>query len=572
LKTAAKIINDDLSIVLSGEAGQGIQSIETLLTTLLKMSGYNIFATKEYMSRVRGGVNSTEIRVSSKKVSAYIDRIDILIPLNDEAIKHLKPRISDETIIIGEKEKINIDEMIDIPFTKLALEIGNPLVTNTIAAGVIAGLLNIDRGNCGSLIDRNFSSKKDDVIRQNRDAMNKGYDFGLSMCEGLAISLATNRNVSDEMMISGSDAIALGAVAGGCDYVCGYPMSPSTGVLERMAAYSADCGAIVEQVEDEVGVINMALGAWYAGARAMVTTSGGGLALMSEGISLCGMIESPMVIHLAQRPGPATGLPTRTEQGDLNLALYSGHGDFPRIILAPGTLEQGYTLSQKAFDLADKFQVPVFILTDQYFVDSYYNTPAFESPNEIQKYFVKTSEQYKRYAINDSGISPRGIPGFGSGNVCVDSDEHNEEGRITENADMRVAMVDKRMRKVDAIRNEVILPELIGDKEYSALIVCWGSTRNIVAEAVQRLGVNEIAVLHFSWIFPLPEGIERYFNKAKSVLIIENNVTSQFGSLLAGNAGINVQFKILKYNGLPFSVEEICDRIRASIGVRGKYE
>ena len=231
-----------------------------------------------------------------------------------------------------------------------------------------------------------------------------------------------------ELLLSGSDAISLGALAGGCDYVCGYPMSPSTSVLEKMAAYAKKFDIIVEQVEDEIGVVNMALGAWYAGARALVTTSGGGFALMCEGISLGGMIESPLVLHLAQRPGPATGLPTRTEQGDLDMVLYAGHGDFPRIILAPGTLADGFTLTQKAFNLSAKYQVPVFILTDQFFVDSRYNTPVFDTGDlKVEKHIVKTDKDYKRFSLTKNGISPRGIPGYGSGNVCADSDEHDEE-------------------------------------------------------------------------------------------------------------------------------------------------
>ncbi len=222
--------------------------------------------------------------------------------------------------------------------------------------------------------------------------------------------------MKDDLLLSGSEAIALGALAGGCDYVCGYPMSPSTGVLERMAALSRTFDIVVEQVEDEIGVVNMALGAWYAGARALVTTSGGGFALMGEGISLCGMIESPLVLHLAQRPGPATGLPTRTEQGDLDLVLHAGHGDFPRVILAPGTLAEGFALTQKAFSLADRCQVPVFILTDQFFVDSRCNTPAFAAAGPPpEKHVVKTDPGYRRFALTADGISPRGIPGYGCG-------------------------------------------------------------------------------------------------------------------------------------------------------------
>ena len=366
-----RTISDDLVIVLAGEAGQGIQSIESILAQLFKMSGYNFFSASEFMSRVRGGANSTEIRVSSKRVAGFLDRIDILIPLHKESIPHLKKRITPATIVLGEKDKINHEGMIDIPFTKIATEIGNAVFSNTVAAGFICGLLKIDEKICENYILEYFSKKNEEIRSNNLEAIKRGYTAGKGL-SGIDIKIEKYDDAKTDLLLSGSDAISLGALAGGCDYVCGYPMSPSTSVLEKMASYSKKFGIIVEQVEDEIGVVNMALGAWYAGARALVTTSGGGFALMCEGISLCGMIESPLVLHLAQRPGPATGLPTRTEQGDLDMVLHAGHGDFPRIILAPGTLAEGFALTQKAFNLSAKHQIPVFILTDQFFVDSKY--------------------------------------------------------------------------------------------------------------------------------------------------------------------------------------------------------
>jgi 2-oxoglutarate ferredoxin oxidoreductase subunit alpha len=343
-------------------------------------------------------------------------------------------------------------------------------------------------------------------------------------------------------------------------------MSPSTSVLEKMASYSRKFDIIVEQVEDEAGVVNMALGAWYAGARALVTTSGGGFALMCEGISLCGMIESPLVLHLAQRPGPATGLPTRTEQGDLDMVLNAGHGDFPRIILAPGTLAEGFALTQKAFNLSDKYQVPVFILTDQFFVDSKYNTPVFAATDlKVEKYIVKTEKGYKRFFLAKNGISPRGIPGYGSGNVCADSDEHDEGGYITEDLDLRIKMVDKRLKKFTAIKAEIISPKLVGNDDYKTLVVCWGSTLNTVTEAVETLGEKDIAVLHFSWLFPLPENTGEYLKKALKIIVIENNSSAQFAKLIKLTTGYDIEHKVLKYNGLPFSVEEVKKEIQKFI-------
>jgi 2-oxoglutarate ferredoxin oxidoreductase subunit alpha len=294
----------------------------------------------------------------------------------------------------------------------------------------------------------------------------------------------------------------------------------------------------------------------------MVTTSGGGFALMTEGLSLAGMLESPMVIHLAQRPGPATGLPTRTEQGDLELALYAGHGEFPRIIFAPGTLEDCFCLTQKAFNLADKYQVPVFILTDQYLVDSYYNTSGFElSDINVENHIVKTSKGYERYVLTENGISPRGIPGLGEGLVAVDSDEHDQAGHITEDLDLRTRMVDKRLGRLELLKDEIIPPELAGPENYKNLVVCWGSTYSIVDEAVKNLNRDDVAFLHFKQIYPLPNETADYLQKAHKVIIVENNATSQFAKLIKLHTGIDIEGKILKYNGLSFYVEELTQKL-----------
>lgn len=560
-----KNIVDDLVIVLAGEAGQGVQSIESILAQLLKMSGYNIFSASEFMSRVRGGANSTAIRVSAKRAAGFLERIDILIPLHKESIAHLKKRITPDTIVIGEKDKINHAGMIDIQFTRMATETGGAVYANTVAAGFIGGLLKVDEKKCAKFILDYFSGKSEEIRSKNLAAIKKGYAAGKGLA-GVTISIAKNAALKTDLLLTGSEAIALGALAGGCDYVCAYPMSPATGVLEKMASYSKKFPIIVEQVEDEIGVINMALGAWYAGARALVTTSGGGFALMGEGISLGGMIESPLVLHLAQRPGPATGLPTRTEQGDLDLVLHAGHGDFPRIILAPGTLAEGFALTRKAFNLSAKYQVPVFILTDQFFVDSRYNTPVFNTRDlKVEKHIVKTGKDYKRFSLTENGISPRGIPGYGSGNVCADSDEHDEGGHITEDLDLRVRMVDKRLKKFAAIRPAIIPPRLVGGKNYRTLVVCWGSTFNTVSEAVAALGKKDIAVLHFSWLFPLPENTCEYLRKADDVIVVENNSSASFARLLKLATGVAIEHSVLKYNGLPFSVEEVKKEIQKFI-------
>ncbi len=567
LNSSSGFSNDDsISIVLCGQAGQGIQTVEFLLTRMLKLSGYNVFATKEYMSRVRGGVNSTEIRVSSRAVRALADRIDILVPLDEKAIGHLGKRITDETKIIGEQAVItgtagwDVNNLIEVEFTKIATEIGSKIYSNIIAVGTILSFFEIDLETASSYMRRYFAGKDSEVVEKNVKAITAGYDIGRGICKSGRISINFERDecVEKHILLNGADAIGLGAIAGGCDFISSYPMSPSTGVLVFLASKGKEFGIIAEQAEDEISAINMAIGAWYAGARGMVTTSGGGFALMTEGLSLAGMLEVPVVVHLSQRPGPATGLPTRTEQGDIELAMYGGHGDFPRIILAPGSIEEGFWLMQKAFELADKFQVPVIVLTDQYFVDSYYNCEPFEMADvEVRKHVVETDADYKRYELTDSGVSPRGVPGYGKGYVCVDSDEHDQQGHITEDLELRKKMVDKRLKKYESIRRETVGPELIGNKKYKTLIICWGSTRDIICEAVKAMGRDDISILHFKQLHPLHESTADHLNRADKCVLIEGNSSGQFGKLIQLETGISIETRILKYNGLTFTVEEV---------------
>ena len=561
-----RTFKSDVSIVLAGEAGQGIQTIEQILTRILKRAGLNVFATKEYMSRVRGGTNSTEIRAASEPVAAFVDRIDILIPLDDKAIPHLQARLTEGTLIVGDAGVVHPDrEILDVPFSKLTAEIGGELFANMIAAGFLTGLLGIEDEMIIAVLEEIFEKKSADIIEKNRLAARKGFNLARTACveHKIIVEFKKDPAVAGEILISGHEAVALGAAAGGCNFLASYPMSPSTGVLNFLAQHAIEFGIVVEQAEDEIAAINMGLGSWYAGGRAMVTTSGGGFALMAEGLSLAGTIESPMVIHLAQRPGPATGLPTRTEQGDLDFALHAGHGEFPRVILTPGTIQDAFSSAAHAFYLADKYQIPVFILTDQYLLDSYCNVKEFPPmPVGVRNYFIETEPGYQRYTGAENGVSPRGIPGFGKGMVCVDSDEHDEGGRITEDGHVRTTMVNKRLKKAENLRTEVLAPELHGCGEsYKKLVVGWGSTHHVIREALRKKAEKDIAYLYFPQVYPFPEKAVTYFHKASEVICVENNATGQLAGVIRLETGFAVHRKVLKYDGLPFSVEELSKRL-----------
>ena len=566
-------LKKDVSIVLCGEAGQGIQTVEEILVQAVKLGGYNVFSSKEYMSRIRGGENSTEIRVSSNRVVAYVNRIDILIAISRGAIDHLKDRISNDTIIMGDEDTLKDIEMpslIKIPFLKTAKSIGGPIFANIIAAGALSRILNINRKIFDECIKAMFGRKGEKILEGDLKAGEEGYKVGEDLIQSgkFNINIKKDPQIRDELLLNGTEVVGFGCIAGGCKFMSSYPMTPSTPLQTFIAGNSTEFGMIFEQAEDEIAAINMGLGASYAGARSIVATSGSGFALMSEAVGLSGMIETPIVIYIGQRPGPAVGLPTRTSQEDLKMALYSSPGETPRAIFAPGKFEDAFYLTHHAFNLADKYQIPVFILSDQYFADIYYNLPDLNLDEvNFKEYIVKTDENYKRYEITKNGISPRGVPGYGDGLVVVDSDEHDEEGHITEDLNLRNRMVEKRLyKKFKGLEEDVIPPELIGPSDYEVLVIGWGSTYGAVKETLDNLENDKVAFLYFKQVYPLHRETKSYLERADKTVIFENNAQAQFANLIKMETGFEIDEKSLKYNGMPFSVEEVTDTLKSVLG------
>lgn len=562
------------SIAIAGAAGQGIDTVADFLAAILKESGLHVFVWREFMSRIRGGINSVQLRVTDERTGAYTFRTSIAVVLDSGASEHLNrhSRISDDTVIVGEQKNIEtIDHdpryVVAAPFSEIAKEVGGAIYLNSIAAGVVAAYFNVKESIVQAYLSERFSSKGEEIVKKNTDAYTRGFQIGQRISDILGpMRIRSDSGVRSQLLLSGSEAIALGALAGGCNFISSYPMSPSTGVLTFLAQHARYFGVLVDQAEDEIAAMNKGLGAWYAGGRAIVTTSGGGFALMTEGLSLAGMLESPMVIHLAQRPGPATGLPTRTGQEDLKHALGASHGEFPRVIYTPGTYEDAFFLTQRAFNTADQYQVPVFVLTDQFLLDSLGTLPMLKlTDTKREQHVVKTRSNYRRYLLTETGISPRGIPSYGEGLVVVDSDEHDESGHITEDLHLRTKMVDKRLRKKTILlRENTIPPTLVGAKEPNILVIAWGSNYHVVKEAISELGQDSIAMLHFSQVYPLHETSLAYLRSAKRVAIVENNASAQFAGLIQRETGFAIasDSMLLKYNGLPFAVEEVVDFLR----------
>jgi 2-oxoglutarate/2-oxoacid ferredoxin oxidoreductase subunit alpha len=555
-------MHKSISIVLSGEAGQGLQIVEEFLVESLARETF-VFSSKEVMSRVRGGNNTAEIRISAQPIDALRYTIDALFLFNNHALDRLRPRLTNDSVLYGEADFITEEDkkhlkFVEVPLTELAKQAGNKLFINTVLFGYIAGMLDIETKNCVELITSRFAKLGEETVGGNLKAFDLGY--ALSNQDTLKPVREKPLNFVPRKVFTGNHALLIGALAGGVDYLAAYPMSPGTSVMSMLSEKSHAFGVLVEQAEDEIAAINMVQGAWYAGARAMTTTSGGGFALMSEGISLAGMTETPAVIHVAGRPGPATGLPTRTEQADLNLVVFAGHGEFPRVVYAPATIEDGVELAARAFWMADKYQIPVFLLSDQYWLESMVAAAPTIPQNYLERFIAKTTRDYKRYAFDPSGISPRGIPGFGEGFVKVDSDEHDEYGAITESFEMRVKMHEKRLGKFGLMRKDEVEPRTYGKADAKHLLIGWGSTYGVLREYVD--GHDDTRLIQLRQVYPLPASLESRIAGAASIIVVENNASGQLANLMQMKFGRKFQQRILKYSGEPFFIEEIQRRIQ----------
>jgi len=539
-----------ISILIGGAAGTGIKTLDNILSTAFKKSGYFIFSTEEFMSRVRGGSNTALLRISDSPIIAPCWYVDLFIALDTDALTHVQERLSENTVVLTDESVDNEEiDTIGIPMVKTATELGNKNYANSYAAGVIFGLFGLETDTLLESIST-FLQEKD---RQgNKRAMEEGLKYGKNLKFNPPLKLPETRSsVTNTMhLMDGSSAAGFGFLAGGCNMITAYPMSPSTGVLNFMASMSKEFTLMVEQSEDEIASLNMVLGGWFGGARAMTSTSGGGFSLMSEAVSLSGMSETPAVVYLAQRPGPATGLPTRTEQGDLNLAIHSGHGYFGRIILAPGDIQECIDYGYLAFELADRFQMPVIYMSDQYLSDSMslLKTVDFEA-YEQRRYIHTTDASYDRYKFSDTGISARGVPGLGDGIIVSTSDEHDERGQITESYKMREKMVEKRKKKIELCISEALEPKISGEGDIA--LIGWGSSKGAIMEVLNALNDPRLFHVHFFWVHPLNPEHLAFLKKTKANIVIENNVTGEFADVLKSH-DINIDHRILQSNGFSF--------------------
>ena len=544
---------EDLNVVIAGAAGEGVQTIGEVLAETISGHGYAVFAWQEFESRIRGGQNSYSIRISEKPVNAPATKADILLALNDGAVTKYAPLIQKEGILIAEK-KIR-DRMIPIAFSDIALtELGNKIYANTIALGALTAAIGMNREILHKILAQKFATKGEPVVAANRAAAEKGYLLASEGCRGVCSWQLPEQN-SRYRLILGTEALALASVLAGCRFIAAYPMSPATDIITFLAENEKEFEVFTEQAEDEIAAVNMAIGASFAGARAMTATSGGGFALMTESVSLAGMIETPLVIILGQRPGPATGLPTRTAQGDLLFAVHAGHGEFPKLVLAPADAEDIFRQTVHAFNMADRYQIPVIVLTDQFQLDSLFSVEDFSlehyAPEEFHLADPSGFDDYHRYQVTETGISPRLYPGQSRHLVTADSDEHDSRGHITEDLPGTVAvMFEKRLAKHRELRAAIRPPEEVHVEKAERILVGWGSSRPALLEALEQFRKKGIrtGMIHFTEMWPLPV---YHFPKGKTYWIVENNATGQLAMLLRSEYGIIFSGQVHRYDGLP---------------------
>ena len=581
----------DLAIGIGGAAGQGIATPGDILARIFVRRGLHVNAYNAYQSIIRGGHIFLTLRTSDQPVLSHGDKIDVLMPLNQDTMnRHLKLMRAGSAVLFNTdtiKPGVVRDGVQLCPFSVKALAptIRGDLVQNTIALAAVLRLIKVEFEVLEEILTLQFRRKGLAAVAENVGVARAGYDYAGTHFTGFPFSLpAPGKPLA---FFEGNQALAMGGAAAGVRFYCAYPMSPATGVLHWMARHARQLGIMVRQVEDEIGVINMAIGAAHTGCRAMCATSGGGFALMSEALGAAAMMEIPVVCINVQRAGPATGVPTKTEQGDLWQMLGAGQGDYPRLIVAPTNIVDCFKLVPQVFNLADRFQCPGIILSDLLLSEGRSSIdPAeldFNVPIERGDVIGLNGDgppvngDFKRYRVTESGISPRALPGTPGYVHVVATDEHDEAGVLISDEftdpHKRQAIHEKRMRKMDGVLPLLPAPEVHGPAEAPVTLVGWGSTEGVIREAMQQLADGGIVAnnLQIRWLVPLhTEAILAILSRCRTVVIVENNYSGQFARYLRSETGFAAGGHIRKYDGEPFMPHHIVDGIKAILAGAAK--
>ncbi len=555
----------ELHLIMGGEAGQGLDTVSGLLGKAVVRSGRHLLAAQHVMSRVRGGHNNFRLRIGSEPMQGPPDDFHLLAAMSRESVDLHLDKLKDPGIILADAawELPDLSGMVRIPFAELA---PRPVFRNVALLGVLGAMLGLEALLFEEQLEEQFRAKGDEIVSSNLRVLASAMKWAAENAPSLP--LPESAGPSGLLSMDGNQAIVLGALAAGVRFCGYYPMSPATTIAEGLVQAAVEMGVVVEQAEDEIAAANMALGAAYAGAPSLVPTSGGGFALMTEAVSMAGVSETPVVFVVVQRPGPATGLATRTEQADLELVLHAGHGEFPRAVLAPATLEDCFNLTRKAFDLAEKSQGPVFVLSDQYLASAVRSVAPFDldgmPPLTGPDLTDSDPGSYRRYNW-DGPISPRRIPGHGQSLVLADSHEHNEAGHIIEDGAIRVRMQDKRLAKMAVLRADAVAPDFSGDDDPDVLLVGWGSSCEVLREVTAglRAGGSRAACLCFTQVWPLaPQTFLPRLLSARTVVAVEGNSTAQFAGLLRKTTGFHINDCVLRYDGRALTAGFVMERLQ----------
>ena len=556
-----------VSIRIAGANGDGVESSGALLMKVASKSGLHVFGYRGYQSIIRGGHVWYQVRLGDEKLSSHGEKIDILIALNQDSIKNQKSHLNDGAVVIFDPSKVNASEidgkgfkLVQIPLLDIAIKVsGDPIMRNVAAIGAALRFVGIDFEIFKTVVRDMWLRKGEKVVDNNINIAMQAYSY-----QGVSTLFDIKGDGKQRYAMDGNTAFSIGTFAGGCKFYAAYPMTPASGILHWYAAHQ-NKGALFKQTEDELAAVNMAIGAATAGVRAMCGTSGGGFSLMVEGLGMAGMIETPVVIAESQRTGPSTGLPTKTEQADLLFVMHASQGEFPRIVVAPRSIQECFTVGSEVFNLAERYQCPVIVLLDLYLSERVESVDGLDLDSvtiDRGKLVTEntTGERFKRYEITEDGISPRSIPGTPGLEFIAPSDEHDEYGDlvsdmysgIDEYVEIRRQMHSKRMRKIETmLKNEKVFTPEIDNPSAEYFFVTFGSTTEPVQEAARVLNESgkSFGVISFSYIMPLDKEKTRRMLENKKLIDVECNYTAQLAQVIMANTGIDIKNRILKFDG-----------------------
>ena len=570
------LIDDTVTVLIGGEAGQGISRSGMLLGKAMMRGGFYAYGAIDYPSLIRGGHNFYTVRGSSRKVFSNSGKLDLVVALNKESVFHHMDDINPGGgIIYDEKDAISDEELsrddityYPVPLGEIVNELGGPkIMRNTVALGSVAALVGLNVDILKGLIAETFEGR-DKIISMNVEAIQKGWENVIEFNYGFQCTLEAGER-PERLWLTGNEAVALGAQAAGCNFLAAYPMTPASPVLHYYSGHDEETDSLVIQTESEIAAMCMTVGASYAGVRAMTSTSGGGFCLMTEALSMAAIQENPVVIMLGQRPGPSTGLATYSAQGDLLFAVFGAHGEFQRIVLAPGDAEECFYLTAEAFNLAERFQIPVIVLTDKEIIESHETVDVFDisQVDIIRGSLIREWEgdEYLRFKFTEDGVSPRALPGTENALVLSNSNEHTERGFGTSKSDLTRLMVDKRFRKEEYIRRMTgkLSPiRTFGSDDPDITMVGWGSTKGPALEAIGLLSDQGVKARYVQVriIEPFPDGLMEYLSG--ETVLFENNRTAELGTLIKLNTGFNFNNIGLKYDGRPLTPDEMMSKVK----------